>query len=193
MKIAKNWNQVTIGQFQELQLLTEPTFENQIKTVAILTGKSTDAIEELAIVELTAIVKDLGWMATLPNPKDMQTFRIGGTWYYFVVNHNQLAAHQFITVQDLFADNSKWIGNLHKIMASLCVRKSMLGISKPVKSEEFDNLAELFRNRMPISVAYAYTLFFSLCLPGLLETTRQYLEQEVENLRKMAGEKSGQQ
>ena len=193
MKLPKSWQDISIGQFQELQLLTEPTFENQIKTVAILTGKSTDEIEELAIVELTAIVKDLGWMATLPNPKEMQTFRIGGTWYYFVVNHNQLAAHQFITVQDLFADNTKWIGNLHKIMASLCVRKSMLGISKPVKSEEFDNLAELFRNRMPISVAYAYTLFFSLCLPGLLETTRQYLEQEVESLRKMAGEKNGQQ
>ena len=193
MKIAKNWNQVTIGQFQELQLLTEPTFENQIKTVAILTGKSTDAIEELAIVELTAIVKDLGWMAILPNPKDMQTFRIGGTWYYFVVNHNQLAAHQFITVQDLFADNTKWIGNLHKIMASLCVRKSMLGISKPVKSEEFDNLAELFRNRMPISVAYAYTLFFSLCLPELLGATQAYLEAEVAKLKMMAGEKNGQQ
>jgi hypothetical protein len=46
---------------------------------------------------------------------------------------------------------------------------------------------------MSIANAYGYALFFSAYLPELLETTHQFLEQEVEKLRKIHDEKTGQQ
>jgi len=46
---------------------------------------------------------------------------------------------------------------------------------------------------MSIANAYGYALFFSAYLPASLEITQAYLELEVEKLRKIAAEKTGQQ
>jgi hypothetical protein len=194
MKLPKNWSQITIGQFQELQLLTEPSFDNQLKTLSILSGKKLDEIEEMRIVDITAAISKLAFMAELPTAKNLGGFRVGNTLYKFAANQHDLQAHQFITVQDLFAEKDKWVHNLHLIMASLCVPYRIFPPKRmEVKPTEFEKIAAQFRERMPISFAYAYTLFFSLCLPELLETTQAYLEQEVAKLRKIHAEKTAQQ
>jgi len=193
MKLPKNWNQISIAQFQELQLLTEPSFENQIKTLSILSNKKLDEIEEMRIVDITAALSKLAFMAELPTAKNVGNFRIGNTLYKFAANQHHLQAHQFIMVQDLFAEKDKWVQNLHMIMAALCVPYRIFPPKrKEVKTDDFEKIAAQFRERMPISFAYAYTLFFSLCLPELLEATQAFLEQEVEKLKKIADEKTAQ-
>ena len=192
MKLPKSWQDISIGTFQQLHKLTEPTFENQIATLAILTGQTVDQIEELPIKEITAAINKLDWMSQLPTAKDFKKFRHGLTTYKFVASQHELAAHQFIAVQDLFGQQDKWVDNLHKIMAALAVKYKWFRKSE-IKPTEFEGVADLFRERMSIANAYGYALFFSLCLPELLETTRQYLEQEVAKLRKIHDEKTAQQ
>jgi hypothetical protein len=192
MKLPKSWQDISIGTFQQLHKLTEPTFENQIATLAILTDKSVDEIEELPIKDITSAIKSLAWMSQLPTAKDCKKFRHGLTTYKFVASQHELAAHQFIAVQDLFGQQDNWVGNLHKIMAALAVKYKWFRKSE-IKPTEFEGVADLFRERMSIANAYGYALFFSLCLPELLETTRVYLEQEVAKLKKIAAEKTAQQ
>ena len=192
MKLPKNWQEISIGTFQQLHKLTEPTFENQIETLAILTGQTVEQIEELPIKEITSAIAKLGWMAQLPTAKDFKKFRHGLTTYKFVASQHELAAHQFITVQDLFGQQDNWVGNLHKIMAALAVKYKWFRKSE-IKPTEFEGVADLFRERMSIANAYGYALFFSAYLPASLEITQVYLEQEVEKLKKIAGEKTGQQ
>lgn len=192
MKLPKNWQDISIGTFQQLHKLTEPTFENQIATLAILTGQTVEQIEELPIKEITSSIAKLGWMSQLPTAKDFKKFRHGLTTYKFVASQHELAAHQFIAVQDLFGQQDNWVGNLHKIMAALAVKYRLFRKSE-IKPTEFDAVADLFREQMSIANAYGYALFFSAYLPELLETTQVYLEQEVEKLRKIADEKTAQQ
>jgi hypothetical protein len=192
MKLPKSWQDISIGTFQQLHKLTEPTFENQIATLAVLTGQTVEQIEELPIREITDAIGKLSWMAELPTAKDFKKFRHGLTTYKFVASQHELAAHQFIAVQDLFGQADNWVGNLHKIMAALAVKYRFFRKSE-IKPTEFDKVADLFRDRMSIANAYGYALFFSAYLPELLETTRQYLEQEVEKLRKIHAEKTAQQ
>jgi hypothetical protein len=193
MKLPKNWNEISIAQFQELQLLTEPSFDNQLKTLSILSGKKLDIIEEMRIVDITSALSKLAFMAELPTAKNVGSFRIGNTLYKFAANQHHLQAHQFIMVQDLFAEKDKWVQNLHMIMAALCVPYRIFPPKrKEVKTDDFEKIAAQFRDKMPISFAYAYTLFFSLCLPELLEATQVFLEQEVEKLKKIADEKTAQ-
>lgn len=192
MKLPKNWQDISIGTFQQLHKLTEPTFENQIATLAILTGQTVEQIEEMPIKEITAAIAKLGWMSQLPTAKDFKKFRHGMTTYKFVASQHELAAHQFIAVQDLFGQQDNWVGNLHKIMAALAVKYKWLRKSE-IKPTEFDKVADLFRDRMSIANAYGYALFFSAYLPELLETTQVYLEQEVEKLKKIHDEKTDQQ
>ena len=192
MKLPKSWQDISIGTFQQLHKLTEPTFENQIATLAVLTDKSVEDIEELSIREITDAIAKLSWMSQLPTAKDCKKFRHGLTTYKFVASQHELAAHQFITVQDLFGQQDNWVGNVHKIMAALAVKYKWFRKSE-IKPTEFDKVADLFRDRMSIANAYGYALFFSAYLPELLETTRVYLEQEVEKLRKIHAEKTAQQ
>ena len=192
MKLPKSWQDISIGTFQQLHKLTEPTFENQIATLAVLTDKSVEDIEELSIREITDAIAKLSWMSQLPTAKDFKKFRHGLTTYKFVASQHELAAHQFIAVQDLFGQADNWVGNLHKIMAALAVKYRFFRKSE-IKPTQFDKVADLFRERMSIANAYGYALFFSAYLPELLETTRVYLEQEVEKLRKIAAEKTAQQ
>jgi hypothetical protein len=131
-------------------------------------------------------------MAQLPTAKDFKKFRHGLTTYKFVASQHELAAHQFIAVQDLFGQQDNWVGNLHKIMAALAVKYRFFRKSE-IKPTEFEGVADLFRERMSIANAYGYALFFSAYLPASLEITQVYLEREVEKLRKIAGEKTGQQ
>jgi len=192
MKLPKNWQDISIGTFQKLHKLTEPTFENQIATLAILTGQTVDQIEELPIKEITSAINSLAWMSQLPTAKDFKKFRHGLTTYKFVASQHELAAHQFIAVQDLFGQQDNWVGNLHKIMAALAVKYRFFRKSE-IKPTEFEGVADLFRERMSIANAYGYALFFSAYLPASLEITQAYLELEVEKLRKIAGEKTAQQ
>lgn len=191
MKLPKNWQDISIGTFQQLHKLTEPTFENQIATLAILTGQTVEQIEELPIREITDAIAKLAWMAQLPTAKDFKKFRHGLTTYKFVASQHELAAHQFITVQDLFGQQDNWVGNLHKIMAALAVKYRLFRKSE-IKPTEFDKVADLFRDRMSIANAYGYALFFSAYLPASLEITHLFLEREVEKLKKIHAEKTGQ-
>ena len=191
MKLPKSWQDISIGTFQKLHKLTEPTFENQIATLAILTDKRVDEIEELSIKEITSAINSLAWMSQLPTAKDFKKFRHGLATYKFVASQHELAAHQFIAVQDLFGQQDNWVGNLHKIMAALAVKYKWFRKSE-IKPTEFEGVADLFRERMSIANAYGYALFFSAYLPASLEITQVYLEQEVEKLKKIAEEKTGQ-
>jgi len=192
MKLPKSWQDISIGTFQKLHTLTEPTFENQIATLAVLTGQTVEQIEEMPIKDITSAIKSLAWMSQLPTAKDCKKFKNGLTTYKFVASQHELAAHQFIAVQDLFGQQDNWVGNLHKIMAALAVKYRWFRKSE-IKPTEFEWVADLFKERMSIANAYGYALFFSLCLPELLETTRVYLEQEVAKLKKIAAEKTAQQ
>jgi hypothetical protein len=191
MKLPKNWQDISIGTFQKLHKLTEPTFENQIATLAILTGQTVDQIEELPIKEITSAINSLAWMSQLPTAKDFKKFRHGLTTYKFVASQHELAAHQFIAVQDLFGQQDNWVGNLHKIMAALAVKYKWFRKSE-IKPTEFEGVAELFRERMSIANAYGYALFFSAYLPASLEITQVFLEQEVEKLKRIHAEKTAQ-
>lgn len=164
MKLPSNWKQITIAQFQQLQKLTEANLESQIKTLAILSGQSEEDIEEMKISEVTRQLSRLAWMEELPTVKEYSSCRIGFKRYKFAANKSQITAGQFITVQDLF-NAGNWVDNLHQIMAAMLVGK-----------HDFEKTAELFRKRMPISVAYGYTLFFSAYYPELLQITQAYLE-----------------
>ena len=192
MKLPKNWQDISIGTFQKLHKLTEPTFENQIATLAILTGQTVDQIEELPIKEITSAINSLAWMSQLPTAKDFKKFRHGLTTYKFVASQHELAAHQFIAVQDLFGQQDNWVGNLHKIMAALAVKYRFFRKSE-IKPTEFEGVADLFRERMSIANAYGYALFFSAYLPASLEITQVFLEQEVEKLKKISEEKTARQ
>jgi hypothetical protein len=52
-----------------------------------------------------------------------------------------------------------------------------------LKAQDFERVAELFKNKMPISLAYAYTLFFSTCWPALQDAILHYLKEEAATMK----------
>jgi hypothetical protein len=192
MKLPKNWEQITIGQFQQLQKLTEPTFDNQIKTLAVLSNYTQEQIEDLPVSKVADAVAKLSFMADLPKPKHITGFWCGNYVYKFAANQHQLTAGQFITIQDLI-QSGNWIDNLHKIMAALCVPYRVMWPKRcELKAQDFERVSELFKNKMPISLAYAYTLFFSTCWPQLQDAILAYLKQEAATMKQTLEDKTEQ-
>jgi hypothetical protein len=186
LRLPKSWHDISIGQFQQLQQLTDATFENQMLTLAISTGKEYDEIEALPKQLIHDSIAKLSWMNDLPKPSNADKFKIGFMRYRFAVHQNQIAAHQFITAQDLFSDRDKWVDNLHKIMAALCVGYDLLGRKHLLNANDFEKTANRFKSEMPIAYAFGYTLFFSTYYPVLHEITRAYLD-GVRTAAKMHG------
>lgn len=175
MKIAKSWSEVSIAQFQQLQKLKEPTYENQLITIAILTGKELEEVEDLPTATIENLLAGLDWMNTLPEPKQVKQFRHGNSIYRFAASRHDITAGQFITVQDLFSGED-WIGQLHNIMAALAVRYRIFPPKRfEIKAKEYEATAEMFRREMPISLAYGYALFFSAYYPELQKVSQAYL------------------
>jgi hypothetical protein len=190
MKLPKDWHGVTLGQFQQLQKLTEPSFENNVITLSILSGKTIEQIEELPLNTIQDAIASLSWMNELPIYKGVNQFRHGNNVYRFVANKHDLAAHQWITAQDLFSGGN-WVDNLHKIMAALAVRHRLIMPKRfNITAAEFEDTANLFRDKMPCTIAYGYALFFSAYFPKSLEVTRAYLEAEAKRLMQMKGSKT---
>lgn len=176
MKIAKSWNSVSIAQFQQLQKLKEPTYENQLITISILTGMELEQVEDLPTATIEKLLAGLDWMNTLPEPKQVKQFRHGNSIYRFAASRHDITAGQFITVQDLFSGED-WISQLHNIMAALTVRYRILPPKRfEIKAKDYEYTADMFRREMPISVAYAYALFFSAYYPQLQRISQAYLE-----------------
>jgi hypothetical protein len=186
LRLPKSWHDISIGQFQQLQRLTDATFENQIITLSIVTGKTIDEIEELTPLQITEAIAKMAFMSELPKPSNADKFKIGFMRYRFAVHQNQIAAHQFITAQDLFSDRDKWVDNLHKIMAALCVGYDLLGRKHLLNANDFEKTANRFKSEMPIAYAFGYTLFFSSYSPVLHEITQAYLD-GVRTAAKMHG------
>lgn len=172
MKLPKNWNDVTIEQFQALHKLDkkDPYMAN-ITTLAILAGKTIDAIEDMRRGKVIEALASLEWMRTLPESKHSYPFRKGNHIYYFVTHPNEMTGGDYTDITHFSGDA---IENLHNICAKLTTHYTV--VPKRLVTKDFAERAELFRKTMPFSMAHSYMLFFSACYPALQKVSLSYLE-----------------
>lgn len=169
LKLPKNWNEVTVGQF--IQLLPSSTkgmseTQQTAHVLSVLSLESKEDIYKMSLEDIKKYNKKLEFLSQpLPQGKHKEQFKLLGKWYKVEPNANKLSGGQYIrsmqVLKDLANDPDTIDKNLHLILANIIIPMERKGF-KLVQLTEYDNkeLAQVFFDALPISIAYPIIVFF---------------------------------
>ena len=174
LTIPTNWEEITIGQFSELAKLEElelDGLELKINLISILSGEHIDTIEKLSIKDINHIYSKLSFFLNedIPN-KIKKEISIDGIKYVSDLDIKKITAGQYIDLKVLLKDKKNIKYNIHDIM-------SLFYIPKGKKYDEIprDEVANIFYNKMPITIAHNTAVFFCLLYHKSISNIKDYL------------------
>jgi hypothetical protein len=150
--IPKTWDQITVGQFIELNTIDLTQFESEfylnLEKLAIVTNTSADdeCWEEMDVIELSNIIKTSEFLFSAPANKFKTKLENG----FILKTFNDLTLGEFIDIEYFIQDNV--IINFTKIL-SIIYRKHRIGdwnevIMEPysvidinTRSQEFEDIS----------------------------------------------------
>ena len=152
--IPKTWDQITVGQFIELNTIDLTQFESEfylnLEKLAIVTNTSADdeCWEEMDVMELSNIIKTSEFLFSAPANKFKTKLENG----FILKAFNDLTLGEFIDIEYFIQDNV--ITNFTKIL-SILYRKHRLGdwneiIMEPYSVIDINARSQEFED-MPIS------------------------------------------
>lgn len=180
MKVPKNWNEITIGQFQHINAAIKNYPDNAVSQsvwmLAALAGKSR---EELLAMDFTRefkpLMAELDWINTTPLPEKLPAeFEVDNQKYKLVYDIKQRTTGQFIDLAHFSSEPEEIIPNLHFILAILCVPEGQKD-----HSVNFEQRAKLFREKITIDIAYPIATFFLKQWLDSLPRILTYLEKRA--------------
>lgn len=179
MRLPKSWNEVTVRQWYELRkITTSDPIDNIVQTVAVLSGKSPDEIEDrYSIEKLKAAIPQLGFMKHLPSTIIPQLVIVNRRFYRINTDIHTMVPAQYVDLTTLTKDQKTIDESLHKIMAVVTLPVKWYSIRKTVsyRSDPFNKRAEAFLD-LPMSTVYPVAVFFCNLLEAFMEPTKDYLK-----------------
>lgn len=180
MKIAKNWNEISIGQFQQINTALKNYPDNAItQAVWMLNALTGIPREELLVMDFSKdfkpLMKELEWVNTTALPTQLpKEFELDGEQYTLVYDMKQRTTGQFVDLAHLTTEPDNIIANLHQILAVLCI---------PTGQKDhaigFEQRAKNFQQRLPIAIAYPIATFFLRLWLDSLPHILTYLEKQM--------------
>ena len=162
-----NWNDIKIKHYAEIIKLNEDSFEDQIKAIGVINGKTIEETRALPLTELSKLIEEFKSLELKEIPKKPKS-----KWDGYKISHKMkdIDAGQMIDY-DTLREMGNEVQNLHKFMAIL---------TSPKNEEEYEKRAEHFWNNMPIGVAYGTHVFFCK-LHKQLGISMNHYSKEMEN------------
>ena len=188
MRLPKNWNQITVEQFQECYFLLgkTPTIDTWVMVLATLSGKSADYIERLEIRELKKAIKQLDFLLTPNlNEKVNKYVSFTGRVYKAVLFADQMQTNQVADLKGLMVSNGQSVNdtiveNCHKLLACIYVPLTLTGF-KYLPNKHKGMRGGLETEKM--GDVYGAVFFYSILYNNLIETTRTFGEKNLQEIQ----------
>jgi hypothetical protein len=188
IKIPTTWDEVTIGQWQEISNIeTDLPETKDIETIAILADIDPEEIRQLNIKTYQSLKEKLRILSDSPISTEMKLkIELNGRKYGFIPNLDFITAGEWADINQWSNDS---VDNLHLISAVLY---------RPIIKEDDDNYeiaphlpngfmqrAELFKKELPITAVYQSIFFFiSFGIEYMRILTEYLTEEELEKKKK---------
>ena len=185
MKVAKSWDELTVGQYQELH----PTFEKEynnpvdkiIEQLMILTGCSNTEVEQLTIDDLNDLTKDLEFLNKPLDHKLRLRFKINGVRYKFETNARKLTGGAYMSAMHLAEKDPST--KLHQVLFNIATPCNRFWKPKKVdQAQHYEDHVDDFLN-LPMSIAYPIVSFFLTLSQVLTNNTEDYSIQILQKMR----------
>ncbi len=177
MIVPKSWGEITLKQFIFIHKLDKKieAIDLSIKLLSIVLDRSEEDIQSMDIKEFTAASNQLTFLSDVNmSDKIIYSFEIDGKQFDLNLNIESVKTSDYIDITSYYKDS---IANIHKIMSCLC--KSKEGLSK-------NEMAQLFYDKMPITIAYPAVVFFCKLSSNFTKATLSFLESKRDKALKKA-------
>jgi hypothetical protein len=185
MNLPKNWNEINIGQFQQINTALKNYPDNAItQAVWMLNAFTGKTREELLAMDFNKdfkpLMKQLDWINVTPLPTQLpKQFEVDGEEYTLVYDMKQRTTGQFVDLAHFTTEPENIIPNLHQILAVLCVPTGQKN-----HADGFEQRAKLFKEKLSIAVAYPIATFFLRLWLDSLPHILTYLEKQAKPAKK---------
>lgn len=187
MKAPKDWKEVTVDQYYNLQEVYDMDWSDKLdKAVAMLSALTMISIETLEektpIRELSQGLRDISFIGKeRPKVDVIPRIRLNGKRYEFDLIFRDSVAGSFIDFSELSKNPNK---NIHKILAIFLHEIDWMGRRKPKTVKSQKEIAKQIQDHMTMDVAFSYSGFFLSSLEKLQAATLGYLEKKKKETKK---------
>ncbi len=176
---------LTVGQYQQLYAIAKSDMEPEeksIQSVAIITGKTTDEVEDMPFIEFKALDRKCADSinALRLNTKPISFLKCNGKRYQVNYKIGTLRAGQNTELQ-AWLRAPDWIDNMDKILASAVVPvKKYLWVYLPGRNNSHDH-AKVCEDMQDVdfSEAYGCVVFFCSLFAASIKGIQPYLEKQI--------------
>lgn len=183
--VPDSWNEVTLGQFQEMALIDPgvTSLNRVVEVFSILTDKDPAEIAALPVTTIKEIASMLSWTAEVPTPEFERAITIDNQVYAVIPRLDELTVGEWVDLENHATELMK---NLHKFLAVLyrpvtAQTRTSYRVA-PYDAVEMLERAELFKERLMIGQVYGAAVFFSLIGMALLPSLKDSLEETLSPL-----------
>jgi hypothetical protein len=177
--LPDNWDEVTLGQFQEIALSDGE--DRMLDIISILSDGDPDELRKMDPDSFARCIEALAWVKGLPESGNYKPIiEVNGERYGFVNRMSDLTVGEWIDLESWMGNSNE---NMHKIIALLyrplvsAVSDSYRVIDKYVAAESAER-SKLFQEHVKIGDVYGAMLFFSLIEQEFIKITPKYLREK---------------
>ena len=185
----KNWTQITISDYMELQELINDSdpVDMEIGIVALLCGVSEEEILNLPIPEYQRLRSDAQFIASFPevHNKAPKSITIGDTKYNVITDMRKLTTAQYIDFQTYLkmGDDVKYLPSL---LSVFIIPK---GCKYGDEDYNIDDLTKDIKEYLPVLTAFEMCGFFQKAFLKSIKNTLFYLELKMRKAARKGTEK----
>lgn len=186
IQLPNKWDLVTIKQWKEInEIQTENELTRLIEQISILSDTDSEEIRQMSPRDFNTLSAELFFLSEDLKPEVKLKFELDGKKYGIIPDLNFITTGEFVDAENWKADP---ITNIHLLCAMLY---------RPIVSEDGDEYeiephqskgflkrADLFLNKLAITVPYGAVLFFSSSAIQFTKIIADYLEDESKSEKK---------
>lgn len=175
------WTDITVEQFQavhKLQKAQMDDFDRLTEIIAVMYGMTAREVDEMSITEYNRLAKGIQFMITDDIPGKVTRYvNIGRKRYFLHTPPDKIKHRQFLEIQHFSQDV---IGNLHYLLASICVPVNFRILKGSNNVNHFQDYANDFLQAKIVDVYHA-CVFFCKVYEASLRSTADYLMRTMED------------
>lgn len=183
INVLDGWHEVTIGQYQEISLLSnDNATARMIEVVSILTNEDPNDINKMEITSLNKVMNHLEWINKLPNDANYKPIiTIDGIEYGFISRLTDLTVGDWIDLEHYLMDANVHMDKIFAILYRPLI--TAFNDRDRLLENEFGNSFEeralIFKNKAMIGDVYGAFVFFSLIVNESMKTIQAYLVHQI--------------
>jgi hypothetical protein len=171
-----NWDSVTIKQFCEVSRVKDSgsdKVQKLVNLVSILSGLDVETVSTFSVHDLRTSINAVSFIYGDVTGELKEEIEIDGIKYKACLDLRKMSAGQYLDLKSYTEDPKEIIYNIHNILSVFFIPEG-----KEYNDVPSNEVADLFYEQCPISIAYPVSVFFCQLYKGLKVDTADYLVKE---------------